>query len=100
MQLRAPILLACIARMRRLSASVGWWSRARRFDSCIHLPLRASAAHASRSSWPVPPDHRKSMGQLLLIALATFVSEDLTCIATGALVASGALGFLPGVLAC
>jgi membrane protein DedA with SNARE-associated domain len=40
------------------------------------------------------------MGQLLLIALATFVSEDLACIATGTLIASGKLGFLPGVLAC
>src|SRR6266567_1444322 len=40
------------------------------------------------------------MGHLSLIALATFVSEDLTCIATGALIASGMLGFLPGVLAC
>src|SRR4051794_37612457 len=40
------------------------------------------------------------MFQLLLIALATFVSEDLTCIATGALIASGMLGFIPGVLAC
>jgi membrane protein DedA with SNARE-associated domain len=48
----------------------------------------------------VPPDHIKLMGQLILIALATFVSEDLTCIATGALIASGMLGFLPGVLAC
>ncbi len=48
----------------------------------------------------MPPDHRKSMGQFFLIALATFVSEDLTCIATGALIASGRLGFLPGVLAC
>src|SRR6185312_10834811 len=40
------------------------------------------------------------MGQLILIALATFVSEDLACIATGTLIASGKLGFLPGVLAC
>ena len=40
------------------------------------------------------------MGQLILIALATFVSEDLTCIATGALIASRMLGFLPGVLGC
>jgi membrane protein DedA with SNARE-associated domain len=40
------------------------------------------------------------MGHLLLIGLATFVSEDLTCIATGALIASGKLGFLPGTLAC
>src|SRR5882724_10112326 len=40
------------------------------------------------------------MIQFLLIALATFVSEDLTCIATGALIAAGKLRFFPGVLAC
>ena len=40
------------------------------------------------------------MSGLLLIALATLVSEDLTCIATGVLVAQGRLGFVPGVLAC
>src|SRR5439155_1133409 len=42
----------------------------------------------------------RTMGQLLLIALATFVSEDLTCVATGALIAAGKLGFVPGVMAC
>src|ERR1051325_8708746 len=40
------------------------------------------------------------MGQLFLIALATFASEDLTCIATGGLIAAGKIGFLPGTLAC
>ena len=40
------------------------------------------------------------MGQFLLIAIATFASEDLTCIATGALIAAGKIGFFPGVLAC
>ena len=40
------------------------------------------------------------MGQLIAIALATFVSEDLTCIATGALIASGQIGLVPGALAC
>jgi membrane protein DedA with SNARE-associated domain len=40
------------------------------------------------------------MTQFLLIALSTFVSEDLTCIATGALIAAGKIGFLPGTLAC
>src|SRR4051794_14397752 len=40
------------------------------------------------------------MGQLFLIALATFASEDLTCLATGALIAGGQLAFFPGVLAC
>lgn len=40
------------------------------------------------------------MNQFLLIAAATFGSEDLTCIATGVLIASGRIGFVPGVLAC
>src|ERR1051326_2425687 len=40
------------------------------------------------------------MTQLLLIAAATFASEDLTCVATGALIASGKIGFVSGVLAC
>jgi membrane protein DedA with SNARE-associated domain len=37
---------------------------------------------------------------LLLIVAGTLVSEDLTCIATGLLVARGTIGFLPGTLAC
>lgn len=37
---------------------------------------------------------------LLLIAAATLVSEDLTCIATGLLVSRGTIGFIPGTLAC
>lgn len=37
---------------------------------------------------------------LLLLALATLVSEDFTCIATGLLVSRGTIGFLPGTLAC
>ncbi len=37
---------------------------------------------------------------LLLIALATFVSEDLACIGAGLLVARGSLPWLPGVGAC
>lgn len=37
---------------------------------------------------------------LLLIASATFVSEDLACIATGLIVARGTLGFLGGTAAC
>src|SRR4051794_19774660 len=40
------------------------------------------------------------MGQLIAIALATLASEDLTCIATGALIASGQVGPVSGVLAC
>jgi pimeloyl-ACP methyl ester carboxylesterase/membrane protein DedA with SNARE-associated domain len=37
---------------------------------------------------------------LLLLFAATWVVEDLTCIATGLLVARGTVGFLPGTLAC
>ena len=40
------------------------------------------------------------MPELVWLALATLVSEDLTCIAAGALVASGTLGFAPAALAC
>ncbi|MEP7363603.1 MAG: VTT domain-containing protein [Acidobacteriota bacterium] len=38
--------------------------------------------------------------QFILIALATLVSEDLTCVATGLLVAQGRMGFIEGTLAC
>jgi membrane protein DedA with SNARE-associated domain len=36
----------------------------------------------------------------LLIMLATLVSEDLTCITTGLMIARGTIGFFPGTLAC
>lgn len=37
---------------------------------------------------------------LALVALATFVSEDLTCVGAGLLVATGRLGFVPVTAAC
>jgi membrane protein DedA with SNARE-associated domain len=37
---------------------------------------------------------------MLLLAAATLVSEDLACVAAGLLVAQGAVGFLPAVIAC
>jgi pimeloyl-ACP methyl ester carboxylesterase/membrane protein DedA with SNARE-associated domain len=37
---------------------------------------------------------------LLIIALSTLLSEDLTCITAGLMVARGTIGFLPGTLAC
>lgn len=40
------------------------------------------------------------MSILVLLALATLVSEDLTCIAAGALVASGQLALFPATAAC
>ena len=36
----------------------------------------------------------------LLIALATMISEDLTCITTGLMIARGTIGFLAGTVAC
>jgi len=38
--------------------------------------------------------------QYILIALATLVSEDLTCVATGLLIAQGRIGFAEGTAAC
>src|SRR5258708_2075795 len=40
------------------------------------------------------------MHSILLIALGTLVSEDLTCLAVGVWVAQGEVGFLAGTLAC
>jgi pimeloyl-ACP methyl ester carboxylesterase/membrane protein DedA with SNARE-associated domain len=37
---------------------------------------------------------------LLFVAVATFISEDLTCIGAGLLVATGRLGFVPVTAAC
>jgi membrane protein DedA with SNARE-associated domain len=37
---------------------------------------------------------------LLTIAASTFISEDLTCVAAGIMVAEGLIGFLPGAFAC
>ncbi|RNC85366.1 MAG: hypothetical protein ED557_00910 [Balneola sp.] len=37
---------------------------------------------------------------MLVIILSTLISEDLTCIGTGLLIARGLIGFGPGVLAC
>jgi len=38
--------------------------------------------------------------KMVLIAVATLVSEDLTCVAVGLLVAQGRIELVPGVLAC
>jgi membrane protein DedA with SNARE-associated domain len=40
------------------------------------------------------------MGQLIALALATFASEDIACLAAGALIANGTIGLIPGILAC
>ena len=40
------------------------------------------------------------LGLMLTIALATLISEDLTCVGAGLLVARGALGLTPALAAC
>lgn len=37
---------------------------------------------------------------MLIIILSTLISEDLTCIGTGLMIARGLVGFFPGTLAC
>ncbi|MEM7586760.1 MAG: alpha/beta fold hydrolase, partial [Acidobacteriota bacterium] len=70
-------------------------------------PLRADAG-AERIAAAEDPDGfqpARTTGlalvlALVLIALATLVSEDLTCIAAGLLVAQGSLGFVEAAMAC
>jgi len=52
-----------------------------------------------------PADGVKAEGTALLllmlvIILSTLISEDLTCIGTGLMIARGLIGFFPGTLAC
>ncbi|MFN0244762.1 MAG: alpha/beta fold hydrolase [Planctomycetota bacterium] len=64
-------------------------------------PARSLAASVPFDPASIPPLEGVALLVVLaLIVLATFVSEDLTCIATGLLVADGRLGFVPGTLAC
>jgi len=71
--------------------------------------LHRSAASASRLASAAVPFDPRSVPQvvgpallsfLLLIALATLVSEDLTCIGVGIMVAQGRIGFVAGAVAC
>jgi membrane protein DedA with SNARE-associated domain len=69
---------------------------------------RTTAAPARLAAAAVPFDPRTlprlggvALGILcLIIALSTMISEDLTCITTGLMIARGTIGFLTGTLAC
>ena len=62
---------------------------------------RLQAAQLPWNPTDAPPLHGAALVlAMLMIALATLVSEDLTCIATGLLVAQARIGFIPGVTAC
>ncbi len=64
------------------------------------LPERLLAAAAPFDPTVVPPFEGPALLLLLLlVAAATFVSEDLACIAVGLLVAQGRVSFLPGCFA-
>ncbi|MDH3744127.1 MAG: alpha/beta fold hydrolase [Acidobacteriota bacterium] len=64
-------------------------------------PDRLAAAQFPFDATSVPAAAGVTLAVLLgLIAVATLVSEDATCIATGLLVAQGRLGFLAGSAAC
>ncbi|MEO0650749.1 MAG: alpha/beta fold hydrolase, partial [Planctomycetota bacterium] len=83
-----PILADFVARVEAGAAT-------RRADASIE---RQAAAERPFESVPL-----ESMGLLIamfLIAAATLVSEDLTCIATGALVAQGRIDLAAGAFAC
>ncbi|MEM9388281.1 MAG: VTT domain-containing protein [Pseudomonadota bacterium] len=61
--------------------------------------LRAAAAPFDWSRVP-PVDGQQLLALLVLLMLATYVTEDLTCITAGLLVARGVLGFWPATFAC
>lgn len=65
----------------------------------------ASAERLTMATQGAPHRLPRAMGPTLavwifLLAVATLVSEDLTCLAAGLLVAQGSLGFAPAVFAC
>jgi pimeloyl-ACP methyl ester carboxylesterase/membrane protein DedA with SNARE-associated domain len=65
------------------------------------LPDRVRAASAPFDPATVPPYSGVALTLiLLLIVVATLISEDLTCIGAGLLAAQGRIDFLPAVAAC
>lgn len=70
-------------------------------DRAGAAPERVAAARAPFDPATLPPFHGFALGLvLLLLAAATLVSEDLTCIGAGLLVAADRLGFAPATAAC
>lgn len=64
-------------------------------------PVQLAAAEAPFDPREVPPFEGPALLAICaLLAVATFVSEDLACIAAGLLVADSRLGMLPATVAC
>ena len=77
----------------------------RRLLSSAALWLPCLSAFGVETGWLEPGNLDAVAGFSLpllvtVIALSTFVSEDLTCIAAGLLVSSGAIAAVPAILAC
>ena len=66
----------------------------------LAAPERSAAAADPRGFQPPRTVGLALVIALVLIAFATLVSEDLTCIAAGLLVARGSLGFIEATAAC
>ncbi len=64
-------------------------------------PERADASTAPFDYHSYDRDlQRRALFIVILLAIATLVSEDITCITAGLLVSQGAIGFLPATLGC
>jgi pimeloyl-ACP methyl ester carboxylesterase/membrane protein DedA with SNARE-associated domain len=64
-------------------------------------PIRLTAAATPFDPRALPPiSGLPWLLVLVFVAVATFISEDLTCIGAGLLVATGRLGFVPASAAC
>ena len=83
---------------------VDFFSRTERGATAVRAtaaPDRIRAAARPFDPASVPPLVGVALGlMLLLLAAATFASEDLACIAAGILVGRGTLDFLPATIAC
>jgi membrane protein DedA with SNARE-associated domain len=82
----------------------GFFQRVERGEARTRItadPVRIMAASRAFDPRAIPPiSGLPWLLVLLLLCLATFVSEDLTCIGAGLLVATGRLGFVPASAAC
>ncbi len=66
----------------------------------VLLTASTLATHAFALAPPLVAPQSTLLFTMLAIAAATLISEDLTCIATGLMVAHGDISFLAGTLAC
>ena len=86
---------------RRIEAFIGDVERGEAPDRARASPPRVAAAGEPFDPSSVPPFTGVALAvMMVLISVATIISEDLTCISVGLLAAQGRIDFLPGVIAC